>query len=682
MSVDFEHALTQKESQLQLVLALDHVRDTLHDDGDPHNMFDALAHALKEHLNAEACAIMLVAETSDDVEAIAYTGLPEPIALQLCNEAINLEKPSAVTTSGWRYSLGLRIILHDFPLGAVVVARSNQPFDEADIALLALAESQLDSAVVQARTIWKLTQRNRELQAIFEIDRLRDTNSNELDLINGFTAVMLKHFGADFCLILLSNAETGEVVIRGMIDKHELSATVLQEVRNAVRDLKFPQVIPTPAGVDALILLAAPFIVAGERLGGIVVGRETKFTVGDHRLLHAMISQMDSAVVFSRTNLQLAQRKQELETIYRIDRIRDREKDLDAMLQAVLTELCGVAASEMGYILLYGDGKEVEGKEKELELRSVTMDGIVTSTESMEVVHRVSRKALDVGEMVYSNEPEGGVKSIIAVPLILNERIIGVFGVVNSIHSNGFDAEDRRLLSAITSQIDTAIFERMENRRMRSLLSRSVDPKVLEHLLQNAKTNVLAGERVVMTVLFADLRGSTEWAERTEPEELVRTLNAFLGQMTDVIFKYGGTLDKFVGDEVIGLFGTPVHMEDHAYRAASAALEMQKIQKELQITLSAQGHELPAMGVGVSSGEAIAGEFGHPVRSDFTALGRIVNLGSRLCGAAAAGQILISGTTFEMIEHLAQARKLEPMAFKGISQPAPVYELTSVQKGL
>jgi adenylate cyclase len=184
---------------------------------------------------------------------------------------------------------------------------------------------------------------------------------------------------------------------------------------------------------------------------------------------------------------------------------------------------------------------------------------------------------------------------------------------------------------------------------------------------------------VILTVLFADLRGSTEWAERTPAEELVSSLNAFLGQMTEVIFKYGGTLDKFVGDEVIGLFGTPLPMEDHAYRAASAALEMQRVHMELQEKFRQEGHELPPMGVGVSSGEAIAGEFGHPIRSEFTALGRIINLGSRICSEAKGGQVLISHATYNLIQPLASAKEIAPVVLKGITHATPIYELVSVK---
>jgi len=193
--------------------------------------------------------------------------------------------------------------------------------------------------------------------------------------------------------------------------------------------------------------------------------------------------------------------------------------------------------------------------------------------------------------------------------------------------------------------------------------------------LQRADDSVLAGERVVLTVLFADLRGSTEWAERTEPDEFVETLNRFLEEMTNVIFRHGGTLDKFVGDEVIALFGSPVPMEDHAYHAAKAALEMQQIQQQLIVELAAEGKELPVMGVGISSGEVIAGEFGPAIRTDFTAMGRVMNLGSRLCSEASGSQVIISSVTHEMLNDRFNVNKLAPVQPKGIIQPVQIYEL-------
>ncbi|MBA3870314.1 MAG: GAF domain-containing protein [Anaerolineae bacterium] len=667
-------ALQQKVHELELVTRLDEVRDTLNDDGDPQNMFDALVTLLKEWFECSAAALIMVAETSDDVELISASGMPIHVATELCQTALHQSSSNLLSNAPWKYTMGIQIVLDDYPLGGFVLARDDKAFSEGDLTEIALAESQLDSAIMQARMTWKLGQRNRELEAIYEIDRLRDRTKTESELIRDFTAIASDYFTADFCLILLAKPDTNDMVVRSIVDKHDLSQAVLIEIQGKAALLTIPQVITTPEGATHLTLLAAPFVVEGVRLGAVVVGREIPFTIGDHRLLHAMMTQMDSAVVYVRVLQQLTQRKRELEIIYKIDHIRDQEKDLDMMLQAVLFELTQTISSEVGYTMLYS-----ENGEQELELRAVTADGKNVSSNYQELVQEISRAALENGKMIFGRQNNSEVRSYIAAPLILNERVIGVIGMINSSNGDEFTEEDRNMLHAITSQVDTAIFERMEQRRMRTILSRSVDPKVIEHLLQKANLNVLDGERVILSVLFADLRGSTRWAEEVAPEEFVATLNLFLGQMTDIILEFGGTLDKFVGDEVIGLFGTPVHMDDHAYHAAGAALKMQVVHKELQARLVEQGRRLPDMGIGISSGEAIAGEIGHRIRSEFTALGNVVNFGSRLCGAAAAKQILISETTQQMIARFAQVNDLGEQPYKGIQRPGTTFELVSIQ---
>lgn len=326
-------ALQQKEHELELVMRLDQVRDTLNDDGDPQNMFDALVKLLHEWFSCSAAAIMLVAETSDDVELISATGMPDHVATELCQTAIRQSGSNLLSNAPWKNTLAIQIVLDDYPLGGFVLARDERAFSEGDLAEIALAESQLDSAIMQARMTWKLGQRNRELEAIYEIDRLRDRTNTEAELIHDFTAVASDYFKSDFCLILLAQPNSTDMVVRSIVDKHDLSSTVLAEIQRKAGQLTIPQVISTPEGTTNLTLLAAPFIVAGERLGAVVVGREQIYSIGDHRLLHAMMTQMDSAVVHIRVLQQLKQRKRELEIIYKIDRIRDKEKDLDTMFE-------------------------------------------------------------------------------------------------------------------------------------------------------------------------------------------------------------------------------------------------------------------------------------------------------------------------------------------------------------
>jgi adenylate cyclase len=539
--------------------------------------------------------------------------------------------------------------------------------------LLETAESQIDSAVMQARTIWRLAERNNELEAIYQIDRLRDDSADEDTLYVAFTSLMMKQFRADLCQFIIIDAESGKYRPRNVVDMRGLSEEQRNAIILATRDIQTTTKLEAPPGVDDMVLLAAPFIISGQRLGAVVVGRSRPYSVNETRLMIAMTSQMDSAIAKSRTSLLLEQRTRELEAIYRIDQIRDLDNDFDDMLQQVLDELCKAVSCETGYIMLYN--KE---KEDALEIRASTREGIIHDSDHLEIIKRVSREALNTESVVTHNNLDSSLHSIASTPLILNEQVIGVFGALNSSRPRGFTFEDGRMLAAITSQVDTAVFERLERRRMRKVLSRSVDPKVLDHMLKRADDSVLTGERVILTVLFADLRGSTEWAERTDPEVFVSILNTFLGVMTDVIFKYGGTLDKFVGDEVIALFGTPMHMADHALQAARAALEMQRVHERLRRQFQEQSKELPAMGIGISSGEVIAGEFGPPIRTDFTAMGRVMNLGARLCSAAAPQQIVISENTYTALQNVADVDKMTPVPLKGISRQVDTYLLKNL----
>jgi len=670
-----EMAIAQLERQVALLQALDHARDSIGDDGDPFGMFRAIVRVLRDGLHADACAILLTPNATRQSAVVIATGLPEDMAVELTQEAMSFATPQPISHSIWEQTLGVQILIdreENVP-GGLFLGRKNEPFTQEDVDLLTLAESQIDSAVVQARIIWKLAERNRELEVIYQIDRLRDDALDEDALYAQFVAILIKHFNATFCMLVVSDTETNHPVTRNLVDKFNLTSGQLEFIRQGMTQLQGTQTIPAPPDTDHLFLLGSPFIVAGFRLGEVIVGRKRPFNVNDNRLMTAITSQMDSAIAKSRMAQELVLRTRELEAIYRIDHIRDQEVDFDVMMQRVLGELCDAVNCETGYIVLLNAEND-----DELEVRATTRDAILTKPEYIDTIKKVSREALDIEDVVVINDEGASLHSIMATPLILNERVIGVFGAINSNKLYGFTPDDSRMLSAITSQVDTAIFERLERRRMRKVLSRSVDPKVLDALLQRADDSLLAGERVELSVLFGDLRGSTEWAERTDPEHLVQMLNMFLGMMTDIIFKHGGTLDKFVGDEVIALFGAPLEMEDHAYRATKCALEMQEVHQRLVDELAEQGLEIPPMGVGVASGEAIAGEFGPAIRTDFTAMGRVMNLGARLCSAAKGNQVIISENTQELVGNLCEADALEPITPKGINRKVTIFDLKKV----
>jgi len=188
----------------------------------------------------------------------------------------------------------------------------------------------------------------------------------------------------------------------------------------------------------------------------------------------------------------------------------------------------------------------------------------------------------------------------------------------------------------------------------------------------------LKGERQELTVLYSDIRGSTRLAECTEPELLVGFINDYLGKMSSLILKYEGTLDKFVGDEVMALFGAPFPQADHALRAVRVALEMQIGHQDVVERWQERGVDAAPIGIGIATGELIVGEMGSSQRTDYTVIGRAANLGARICSAAQPGQVLISQATYEQVIGRVDAKPIRGLEFKGVSGEVIVYEVTQV----
>ncbi len=544
-------------------------------------------------------------------------------------------------------------------------------------------------AVLQAR----LRLEQRKLELVMAIDRVRDGLPELSAMLTGIATVLADHFQAGLCLLGLVHQETGQLELKAIVDRGEQAGQfgplITRELARRVIEADGVMLwksedltsLTTVAGLpEDLYVAAMPIIFrTNERLGIILLARSAlPFGQEDMELLQVAESQIDSAVIQGYNWHELRQRNKELETIYRIDRIRDRQLPFDEMLHLVLHEVRSTIGAEMSYILLYNHLK------RRLELRAATHDDLYRTPSYSEMVERVANEALQSGELLCYNlnaQTEGPIRSIMCIPLILNDEIIGVLGVANRHGSRGFMDDERRLLYAIGSQVDTAIFESLERRRLRQVLGRSVDPQVLQRLLDNPDVEFLRGERAVLSVLYSDLRGSTSLAERTRPELLVNFINDALARMTEVILSYHGTLDKFTGDGVMALFGAPFPQEDHALRAVRVGLEMQSAHREVMESWSRHGIEPAALGIGIATGELTVGEMGCPQRTDYTAIGRAANLGARLCSVAQPGQVLVCQETYARIKDQVEAVPVTGLQLKGLSGEVTAYSIVRISTG-
>ena len=223
------------------------------------------------------------------------------------------------------------------------------------------------------------------------------------------------------------------------------------------------------------------------------------------------------------------------------------------------------------------------------------------------------------------------------------------------------------------------VVEDREKRRVKRLFGRYVSKDVFDQLMANPSLAQLGGERREMTVLFTDIRGFTTASEKSTPEAVVAQLNDYFGEMVEILFRHQGTLDKFVGDMVMGLFGAPVTDPLHADHAVQCALEMVKVLEQMNVRWATEGRPRLDIGVGISSGVMIAGNIGSSAIMSYTVIGDTVNLGARLesLNKEYGTRILMSEATQARLTMPVKSRKIGDVTVKGKTQPVGVYEVQS-----
>ena len=223
--------------------------------------------------------------------------------------------------------------------------------------------------------------------------------------------------------------------------------------------------------------------------------------------------------------------------------------------------------------------------------------------------------------------------------------------------------------------------EGREKRAVKRLFSRYLSRDVYEQVLANPALAELGGNRREMSVLFSDIRGFTAMTEKGEPEAIVAQLNQYFSRMVDVVFAHRGTLDKFVGDMVMALYGAPLDDPDHADHAVQTALAMVKELERLNVEWSRDGRPPLGIGIGINSGEMIAGNIGAESIRSYTVIGDNVNLGSRLesLNKDYATQIIVSQATVDRLRQGYDLRPLGSVTVKGKSQAVDIYEVRGMR---
>ena len=210
-----------------------------------------------------------------------------------------------------------------------------------------------------------------------------------------------------------------------------------------------------------------------------------------------------------------------------------------------------------------------------------------------------------------------------------------------------------------------------------NMMRRFVSPQLAEALAANGDS-ILKSHRREITVLFCDLRGFTAFAETSEPEEVMDVLREFHHAVGPMIFEHEGTIAQFTGDGMLVFFNDPILCEEPAWQAVHLAITMRDRTAELSEQWRKRGHALE-LGIGIAVGFATCGEIGFEGRTEYTAIGTVVNLAARICAIAPGGQILVTNRVHAAVDDRVNSNKLGDIEFKGLSRPVPTFEIASLR---
>jgi adenylate cyclase len=260
--------------------------------------------------------------------------------------------------------------------------------------------------------------------------------------------------------------------------------------------------------------------------------------------------------------------------------------------------------------------------------------------------------------------------------------LFGILYVDNLEKPQAFTQDEWNVFALVAAQAGAAIDTLYAHEQIakqvsqRAALERFLSPEVVEMVSNNPEGVRLGGINQKVSIMFADIRGFTTLSEKMEPEKVVEILNNYFTHVTDIIFDHGGTLDKYLGDGVMALFGAPLSKGNDAENAVRAAQAIQRLVIELNRDAGAREWPEFGVGIGINSGIVTAGNIGSPRRIDYTVIGDTVNTASRLMSNAPAGKIIISqATAADLTPTKFILTPLSPLTVKGKSEPIQVFRV-------
>jgi adenylate cyclase len=369
------------------------------------------------------------------------------------------------------------------------------------------------------------------------------------------------------------------------------------------------------------------------------------------------------------------------------------ELDLDKLLPKILDKAFELVGADRGVILLVDEkGSNGELTPRFVKTRSGKSDPNIVLSKTVMAEVTSNKAAVLSSDATMDARFSGahsiimqGIRSTMTLPLLYANELLGIMHLDSLFTSNAFTEKDLQICTGMAQQAAISIqnarlASRIEREaQTRAQISRLIPPSVVEQVVKGELTIEKGGRLTECTMLFSDIRGFTTMSDGRPAQEIVNTLNEYFEVMVDILFKYSGTLDKFVGDEIIGLFGAPIHIDDAPFKAVACGLAMLQALEEFNRTRASENQAPIRIGIGINTGNVITGSIGSTRALQYTAIGDAMNVASRLVNVAASGEIIISEHTYRHVAGRVEAAQLPPVKVKGKAEELKVYRVTGLR---
>lgn len=382
-------------------------------------------------------------------------------------------------------------------------------------------------------------------------------------------------------------------------------------------------------------------------------------------------------------------RERVFEILAQVAKVLIQVEELEPVLDKVMDLVFDHLLVDRGFIVLFDDKGEPKlelnrvresqgGGDEEVPISRTILDMVSRQQVAILTHDAQADQRFEAGRSVRIHQ----IRSAMCAPLWHRERVIGVIYVDSPLHVGSFSASDLDLLTALANYAAVAIERAQLNdhirreRQARDRLERYHSPAVIEAVLSDTGAGGASVTVRETSILFADIVGFTARCESLPPEEVAAFLNQFFSLAADVIFTYGGTLDKFIGDAVMAFFGAPLPQADHAERAVRSAIDLLKALERWNAGREAEGLDRIEVRVAVNSGPVVVGDIGSERRVDYTVLGNTVNVTARLEEhVAKPGSIVLGESTWEAVSELFPTEPLGSVQLKGLSRAIEIYRI-------